>query len=122
MLPHERSLIEELKGQPFAIVGVNSDPKERLVELVKDGTTTWRNFTNEQADGRKISREWGVTGWPTLYLIDQNGVIRHKGLRGEKMEKAIKEMIAEAEVEPKADAEVKAEEKIAPKVEAVEKK
>lgn len=96
MLPHERSLIEELKGKPFAIVGVNSDSKERLKELVADGTTTWRNFTDEQADG-KISEKWGVRGWPTLYLIDHQGVIRHKGLRGEEMEKAIKSLVAKAE-------------------------
>ena len=96
MLPHERSLLEELKDRPFAIVGVNSDSKERLKELVADGTTTWRNFTNEQAYG-KISEKWGVQGWPTLYLIDHKGVIRHKGLRGEEMEKAIKNLVAEAE-------------------------
>jgi len=97
MLPHERSLVKEFKGRPFSIVGVNSDRKNRLKELVKDGTTTWRNFTDEQADG-KISTAWGVRGWPTLYLIDHNGVIKHKGLRGDKMEKAIKEMVAEAEL------------------------
>jgi hypothetical protein len=97
MLPHERSLVKEkLKGRPFAIVGVNSDSKERLKELVADGTTLWRNFTNEQSYG-KISTAWGVRGWPTLYLIDHNGVIKHKGLRGEAMEKAIMEMVDEAE-------------------------
>lgn len=96
MLPHERSLVKTLKGRPFAIVGVNSDKGNRLKELVADGTTTWRNFTNEQENG-KISTTWGVRGWPTLYLIDHNGVIKHKGLRGEKMEKAIMEMVAEAE-------------------------
>jgi len=96
MLPHERSLVKEFKGRPFAIVGVNSDSKDRLKELVKDGTTTWRNFTNVQADGT-ISTTWGVRGWPTLYLIDHNGVIKHKGLNGDKMEEAIKEMVAEAE-------------------------
>jgi len=104
MLPHERSLVEELKGKPFAIVGVNSDSKDKLKELVKDGTTTWRNFTNEQKDGRKISSEWGVSGWPTLYILDHKGVIRHKGLRGEEMEKAIKELVAEAEAEKSAPA------------------
>ena len=96
MLPHERSLVKKLEGRPFAIVGVNSDSKERLQELVADGTTTWRNFTNEQKYG-KISTVWGVRGWPTLYYIDHNGVIKHKGLRGEAMEKAIMEMVAEAE-------------------------
>lgn len=96
MLPHERSLITKLKGRPFAIVGVNSDKEERLQELVADGTTTWRNFTNKQKHG-KISTDWGVHGWPTLYLLDHNGIIKHKGLRGEAMEKAILEMVTEAE-------------------------
>lgn len=96
MLPHERSLVEKLKGRPFAIVGINSDSKQKLKEMVADGTTTWRNFTNEQDYG-KISDKWGVRGWPTLYLLDHKGVIRHKGLRGEAMEKAIMSLLAEAE-------------------------
>lgn len=95
MLPHERSLVEEWKDEPFAIVGVNSDPPQRLKTLVEDGTTTWRNFTNTQADG-KISDKWGVRGWPTLYIIDHKGVIRHKGLRGKQMEAALKALIEEA--------------------------
>lgn len=98
MLPHERSLVEKWKEEPFAIVGVNSDDKEKLKEMVKDGTTTWRNFTNEQADG-KISTKWGVTGWPTLFLIDHKGVIRHKNLRGEEMEKALEAMIQQAKAD-----------------------
>jgi peroxiredoxin len=96
MLPHERSLVKEFEGRPFAIVGVNSDSKEKLKKLVADGTTTWRSFTNEQSYG-KISKSWGVRGWPTLYLIDHKGVIKHKGLRGKQMEKAIMEMVVEAE-------------------------
>lgn len=96
MLPHERSLVEKLKDRPFALVGVNSDPKEKLVQMVKDGTTNWRNFTNEQKNG-KISDAWGVRGWPTIYIIDAKGVIRHKNLRGDAMDKAIYALIEEAE-------------------------
>ncbi len=99
MLPHERSLTEDLKDKPFAIVGVNSDKKEKLVEMVKDGTTTWRNFTNEQSYG-KISDQWGVRGWPTIYVLDHNGVIRHKSLRGKPLEAAIMALVAEAEAGP----------------------
>lgn len=101
MLPDERSLVEELKNQPFAIVGVNSDSKEKLKELVKDGTTTWRNFTDVQKEGEKISDEWGVSGWPTVYILDHKGVIRHKDLHGEAMEKAIKALVKEVELETK---------------------
>ena len=97
MLPQERSLLEELKGQAFAIVGVNSDSKEELQQLVKDGTTTWRKFTDEQKDGRRISDDWGVKSWPTLYILDHKGVIRHKGLYGEDIDEAIKTLVKEVQ-------------------------
>ncbi len=95
MLPHERSLVKEL-GNDFAIVGINDDSKEKLVEMVNDGTTTWRNFTNKQKNG-KISDQWGVRGWPTIYLLDQKGIIRYKGVRGEELENAVKELIAQGQ-------------------------
>ena len=99
MLPHERSLVKEL-GEDFAIVGVNSDPIDVLKKLVKEGTCTWRNFTDRQ-DGWKFSKKWGVRGGPTLYLLDQKGVIRAKNLRGAEMEKKIRDLIAEGTVEKK---------------------
>lgn len=98
MLPHERSLVEKWKNRPFAIVGVNSDSKEKLAKMVEDGTVSWRNF-NDQQDGFKISDRWNVRGWPTLFLIDHKGVIRHKGLRAKPMEEALEALIAEAEKE-----------------------
>jgi hypothetical protein len=38
-----------------------------------------------------------VSGWPTLYLIDHEGVIRHKGLRGDKLDTALEELVPKAE-------------------------
>jgi hypothetical protein len=64
--------------------------------MVKDKKVLWRSFTNEQK-GFEISDNWGVRGWPTLYIIDHKGIIRHKGLRGEPMEKALEALIKEAE-------------------------
>lgn len=103
MIPHERSLVEKWKGRPFAIVGVNSDGtdteeglKKYREECAKMGVT-WRSFRNEDTDP-PISDVWRVQGWPTLYFIDHEGVIRHKDVRDEaEMEKALEEMIVAAE-------------------------
>ena len=35
MYPHERSLVKRLEGKPFALLGVNSDPKDRLRQAMK---------------------------------------------------------------------------------------
>lgn len=96
MIPHERSLVEKWKNRPFAIIGVNSDSKKKLKELVENKTVTWRSFNNEQ-NGFRISNNWNVSGWPTLYIIDHKGVIRHKGLRGKAMEEALDKLIKEIE-------------------------
>jgi peroxiredoxin len=99
MLPHERSLVEKLKDKPFSIVAVNSDSsREKLKEVMAKENVTWPQFFDGGGTSGPIATAWNVTGWPTLYLIDAKGVIRHKDLRNEAaMEKAIDELIAEAE-------------------------
>ena len=82
MYPHERSLVEKYKNDPFVIIGVNSD-KDRAAlkpDLEKNGIT-WRSFWNgETGTGGPISAAWNVRGWPTLYLIDPKGVILYKSV------------------------------------------
>ena len=82
MYPHERSLVKELADKPFALIGVNSDKDlEELKDVLEKEQITWRSFWNgPKGTGGPISTEWNVHGWPTLYLIDHKGVIRHKFL------------------------------------------
>ncbi len=99
MIPHERSLVEKLKNEPFALIGVNSDgDKEKLVQQMKDEGVTWRSFWNgPKGTSGPISTRWNVHGWPTLYFIDHKGVIRARDVRDEEeMEKLIGDLIAEA--------------------------
>lgn len=101
MYPHERSLVEKLKDEPFVIVGVNSDPDlEELAEVVEKENITWRSFWNgPEGTGGPIATQWNIRGWPSLFLIDAKGVIRHKWLGSpstEVLDKAIDELVAEA--------------------------
>jgi hypothetical protein len=36
-----------------------------------------------------------VRGWPTIYVLDANGVIRYKNVREEKMDEAVDTLLAE---------------------------
>lgn len=97
MFPHERSLVKQLADKPFALIGVNSDADlEKIQETVKEKNITWRSFWNGP-DGTRgpISTKWGVTGWPTIYVLDAEGVIRYKNVRGAKMDEAITTLLAE---------------------------
>ena len=97
MYPHERSLVKQLADQPFALIGVNSDRDlEQIREVVKEKNITWRSFWNgPQGTGGPISTEWGVTGWPTIYVLDADGRIRYKNVRGKEMDEAITTLLAE---------------------------
>jgi len=102
MYPHERSLVKKLTDKPFALVGVNSDKDlDELKKVLEEEKITWRSFWNgKDGTGGPISTEWNVHGWPTLFIIDHKGVIRHKYLGSpgdEKLDAAIEKLVAEAE-------------------------
>lgn len=103
MYPHERSLVKQLADKPFALIGINSDSDlDKIRETVKEKNITWRSFWNGP-DGTRgpISTRWNVTGWPTIYVLDAEGKIRYKNVRGDDMDRAIEGLLAEMDVEVK---------------------
>tara|TARA_R110002073_G_scaffold132551_3_gene279531 strand:+ start:308 stop:613 length:306 start_codon:yes stop_codon:yes gene_type:complete len=99
MYPHERSLVTQLKDKPFALIGVNSDKDlDKIRKIKTEKSLTWRSFWNgPQGTRGPISTAWNVEGWPTVYVIDHEGVIRHKNVRGDKLDRAIESLIAQAQ-------------------------
>ena len=101
MYPHERSLVKQYEGRPFAIIGVNSDRDlEKLKRRMKEEKINWRSFWAESTRG-EIPTRWNVTGWPTIYLLDHKGVIRAKNVRGAAADSWIAKLVAEAEADQK---------------------
>ena len=104
MYPHERSLVKKMEGKPFALIGVNSDKDlDELKKTLEEEKITWRSFWDVNTSGPIASR-WAVEGWPTLYVIDHKGVIRHKhvGSPGDKkLDEEIETLLKEAESAPK---------------------
>ena len=101
MYPHERSLVKRLEGKPFVLLGVNNDTdRAELKKVIDKEKITWRSFWEFGSTQDVISNRWEVNAWPTLYLIDAKGVIRHKhvGSPGEKaLDEEIDKLITEIE-------------------------
>lgn len=96
MYPHERSLVKRLEGEPFALIGVDSD--RDLAKRMEEERITWRSFWNGPVGTRgPISTAWSVTGWPTIYVLDAKRVIRLKGVRGKARDEAVDALLAELE-------------------------
>ena len=104
MWPHERSLVKRLTGKPFAVIGVNvSEPNTKaLKKLVEKENLTWRSFSDPRTSEGwgAIAKKWNLAGTPTIYLIDHQGVIRHKWLGGapaQVIDTALEKLIRRAE-------------------------
>jgi hypothetical protein len=96
MYGHERSLVKRLKDRPFALVGVNSDrDRDDLKKVMEKEHITWPSFWNGGSTNGPISKEWRVRGWPTIYVLDSQGVIRYRDVRGEAMDHAVDELLHE---------------------------
>jgi len=100
MLPHERELVQRLKNKPFALIGINTDSPESWLQRSKADPVSWRNALDGSTSG-KLCRAWGVGAFPTIYVLDAKGVIRFRNVRGEAMDKAVDELLAELEKQSK---------------------
>ncbi len=99
MYPHERSLVEDYANKPFTILGVNSDPTLAFLrEVMAEKDLSWPSFFDGGGTGGPIATKWGVRGWPTVFVIDAEGVIRYRG-RSE-IDAWIERLVAEAEATP----------------------
>jgi len=99
MYPHERSLVKRLESSPFALIGVNSDKDlEKLKPVLAEEEITWRSFWNgPKGTSGPLSKAWGVHSWPTIYILDGEGRIRYRNVRGEKMDAAVDALLEEME-------------------------
>jgi predicted GTPase len=97
MIPHERQMVARLKDKPFALIGINSDGGQAVLrKILEEQDIHWRQAVDGDTRG-PIATAWNVNGWPTIYILDAQGVIRYKDLRDDEMEKAVVKLIGETE-------------------------
>lgn len=121
--PYQRAMLDLFDEEDVALLGVNSDAElETIVEAKKEERLAYRTWWDghSQPDAEvvaangPIATEWGVYGWPTIFVLDEEGVIRHTDKRGGAlietidgmvMEKRMRGWEAEREVETVGDQE-----------------
>jgi thiol-disulfide isomerase/thioredoxin len=94
MIPHERTMVERLKGQPFELISISADAKKQtLVKFLSKEPMPWSHWW-AGAEG-KITEALNIDHYPTIFVLDAKGVIRFKELRGDALEKAVDQLLAE---------------------------
>ena len=85
--PFHHFILEQFEGQPVALLGINSDADVETIRRAKatgkaPSYRTWWDGHGEKATSGPIASAWNVTGWPAIYVLDEEGVIRTVGDRG----------------------------------------
>ena len=57
MYPHERSLVASMQGRPFVLLGVNSDPKEKVEALLAAREPLYRECADLSLDSANLDAE-----------------------------------------------------------------
>jgi thiol-disulfide isomerase/thioredoxin len=96
-LPRVKKVYQQFNPKGLEIVGVSCDRSKAALEnqLAKDGEMTWVQLFDEQAKGwHPLASEYGVSGIPTMFLIDRKGVVRSVDA-GMELEQLVGKLIAE---------------------------
>ena len=88
-LPNVLKTYEKHHGKGFEIIGVSLDQDEnRLTTFTKQKNMAWQQFFDGKGWGNKLAVQYGINSIPATFLLDGDGKIIARDLRGEKLEDA----------------------------------
>ena len=80
------------KGLEILSVSLDNN-KEAWEKAIKDDGLIWNHVSDLKGWGSSAAKLYGVSGIPHIVLIDKEGTIVAKNLRGEKLEEKVLEFI-----------------------------
>jgi peroxiredoxin len=94
-LPNVVKAYEKHHEKGFEIIGVSLDQnEEKLKNFTKDRKMTWQQYFDGKGWGNKLAGKYGVQSIPATFLIDREGKIIDRDLRGEALEEAVAAALA----------------------------
>jgi thiol-disulfide isomerase/thioredoxin len=94
-LPNVLAIYNKYHDQGFEIIGISLDQDQaRLADFTKSMNMTWPQFFDGQGWQNKLAVKYGVEGIPATFLLDGEGKIIGKNLRGEDLRAAVAKALA----------------------------
>jgi peroxiredoxin len=97
--PYERLMQELYTNWPFAILSVETGSSQQAMKKLKaEAGLKYRSWWDGQPEGGgrgPIASAWNVGGYPSIYVLDRDGVIRFVDVRHEDLLKAVRQLVNE---------------------------
>jgi peroxiredoxin len=95
-MPNVMKVYNEFHDKGFEIVGISLDNDRNSFEAyVREQMMPWRQIYDGKGWQAEIGQMYGVGSIPATYLLDRQGKIRYKNLRGPELRRAVGELISE---------------------------
>jgi thiol-disulfide isomerase/thioredoxin len=93
--PNVKKTYETYHVKGFDIVGVSlDDDKGKLADYIKDNGITWQQYCDGMGWTNKLAVKYGIRSIPATILVDGDGKILGRNLRGEELPDAIAKALA----------------------------
>lgn len=94
-LPNVIKAYEKHHAKGFEIIGISLDQDEqKLKDFIKDKNMTWPQYFDGKGWENKLASKYGIQSIPATFLLDGEGKIIAKDLRGEALEQAVAKALA----------------------------
>ena len=92
--PELVSIYTDFKNKGFEIFGVGAETdKTQWLNAIEKDNLAWTNVTDFKGDKNNAAIIYGVSYYPTNFLIDRTGTVIARDLTGEKLREKLKEML-----------------------------
>ncbi|WP_410222455.1 redoxin domain-containing protein [Pedobacter sp.] len=92
--PELVNTFKEFKDKGFNILGVSADnDKNNWLNAIKQDGLLWENVSDLQGDKNHVALMYGISAYPTNFLINDKGIIIEKNLRGDQLRKKLLELL-----------------------------
>ncbi len=91
--PNVVKVYNRFKDKGFEIFGVSLDQsQEKWIQAIAQDGLTWKHGSELKFWQSSFVPAYNLDGIPMTYLLDENGIIIAKGLRGEELEQKLEEL------------------------------
>lgn len=92
--PNVVAVYKEYHEKGFDVLGVSLDmKKENWIKAIEDDGLIWHNVSDLKYWNNEAAQDYAVSSIPSNVLIDENGTIIAKNLRGEDLRKKVEELL-----------------------------
>jgi len=94
-MPNVIAAYQKYRPWGFDVIGISlDDDRNAVVNYTASQGMTWPQYFDGQGWENKLAKQYGVQSIPMSYLLDRNGVIVGKELRGPALDAAINKALA----------------------------